>query len=189
MLRSFVQLTALSLAAALVPAAALAQQTAPVTAISKADIAAVLQHKGTEGAGVDRQMKVVDLGKLNLAVGILRRGPTKPGAPVGAITHSQVTEAFYVVSGSATLVTGGDVIKPVAFPADNEIVRIAVGPSTNGTFKAGDRLPIAAGDVVIVPAGVPHGFDDITDQLTYLSMRPDVEWVLPPNYVHPALKK
>jgi quercetin dioxygenase-like cupin family protein len=134
-------------------------------------------------------MKVVDLGKLNLAVGILRRGPTKPGAPVGAITHSQVTEAFYVVSGSATLVTGGEVIKPVPFPADIEIVKIAVGPSTNGTFKAGDRLPISAGDIVIVPAGVPHGFDDIKDELTYLSIRPDPDHVLPAGYVHPALRK
>ena len=90
MVRPRLQFIAL-LTAALFPAAATAQQPAPVTAISKADIAAVLQHKGAEGAGVDRQMKVVDLGKYNLAVGILRRGPTKPGAPVGAITHSQVT--------------------------------------------------------------------------------------------------
>jgi hypothetical protein len=183
-----VQLIALSLTAALLPVAATAQQPAPVTAISKADIAAVLQHKGAEGAGVDRQMKIVDLGKYNLAVGILRRGPTKPGAPVGAITHSQVTEAFYV-SGSATLVTGGEVIKPVPFPADIGIVKIAVGPSTNGTFKAGDRLPISAGDIVIVPAGVPHGFDDIKDELTYLSIRPDPDHVLPAGYVHPALRK
>jgi quercetin dioxygenase-like cupin family protein len=187
--RSRLQLIVLPIAAALFPVAAAAQPPAPVTAISKADVAAVLQHKGAEGAGVDRQMKIVDLGKLNLAVGILRRGPTKPGAPVGAITHSQVTEAFYVVSGSATLVTGGEVIKPVPFPADIEIVKIAVGPSTNGTFKAGDRLPIAAGDIVIVPAGVPHGFDDIKDELTYLSIRPDPDHVLPAGYVHPALRK
>ena len=127
MIRPRVPLIALSLTAALLPVAAAAQQTAPVTAISKADMAAVLQHKGAEGAGVDRQMKVVDLGKYNLAIGVLRRGPTKPGAPVGAITHSQVTEVFYVVSGAATLVTGFDVIKPVPFPADIEIVKIAVG--------------------------------------------------------------
>jgi mannose-6-phosphate isomerase-like protein (cupin superfamily) len=189
MVRSRVQIVALAVAAALLPVAAAAQQPAPVTAISKADIAAVLQHKGAEGAGVDRQMKVVDLGKYNMAVGVLRRGPTKPGAPVGAITHSQVTEVFYVVSGGATLVTGGEVIKPVPFPADIEIVKIAVGPSTNGTFKAGDRLAIAPGDIVIVPAGVPHGFDDIKDELTYLSFRPDPDHVLPAGYVHPALRK
>ena len=42
---------------------------------------------------------------------------------------------------------------------------------------------------MIVPAGVPHGFDDIKDELTYLSFRPDPDHVLPAGYVHPALRK
>jgi quercetin dioxygenase-like cupin family protein len=42
---------------------------------------------------------------------------------------------------------------------------------------------------VIVPPGVPHGFDEVTDQIMYLSMRPDLSGVLPANYVHPALRK
>lgn len=165
------------------------QSTAPVVGITSAEIDAVLKHKGAEGAGTDRQIRVADLGSYQVGVGILRRGPTKPGAPISAITHSQVTEVFYIVSGTGTLVTGGPVENDRPFPPETEFVRLAVGPSSGGVFKGGDRRPIAAGDVVIVPAGVPHGFDDITDQLTYLSMRPDVLRVLPPNYVHPALKK
>jgi mannose-6-phosphate isomerase-like protein (cupin superfamily) len=164
-------------------------RTAPVVGITSAEIEAVLKHTGPEGAGTDRQIRVADLGSYQVGVGILRRGPTKPGAPIAAITHSQVTEVFYIVSGSGTIVTGGPVENDRPFPPETEFVRLAVGPSSGGVFKGGDRRRIAAGDVVIVPAGVPHGFDDITDQLTYLSMRPDVEWVLPPNYVHPALKK
>jgi hypothetical protein len=35
------------------------------THISKADIEAVLKHVGGEGAGTDRQMKVVDMGMYN----------------------------------------------------------------------------------------------------------------------------
>lgn len=164
-------------------------KTAPVVGITAAEIEAVLKHTGPEGAGTDRQIRVADLGSYQVGVGILRRGPTKPGAPVAAITHSQVTEVFYIVSGSGTIVTGGPIENDRAFPPETEFVRLAVGPSSGGVFKGGDRRRIAAGDVVIVPAGVPHGFDDITDQLTYLSMRPDVEWVMPPNYVHPALRK
>ena len=164
-------------------------RTAPVVGITSAEIEAVLKHTGPEGTGTDRQIRVADLGSYQVGVGILRRGPTKPGAPIAAITHSQVTEVFYIVSGSGTIVTGGPVENDRPFPPATEFVRLAVGPSSGGVFKGGDRRRIAAGDVVIVPAGVPHGFDDITDQLTYLSMRPDVEWVLPPNYVHPALKK
>ena len=164
-------------------------KTPPVVGITSAEIAAVLKHTGTEGAGVDRQIKVADLGAYKLGVGVLYRGPTKPGAPVAAITHSQVTEAFYIISGSATLVTGTVVDNDRAFPPETEFVRLAVGPSSGGVFKSGDRRALATGDVVIVPAGVAHGFDDITDHLTYLSIRPDLTGVLPANYVHPALRK
>jgi len=163
--------------------------TPPVVGITKAEIDTVLKHTGTEGAGTDRQIKVADLGTYKLGVGVLYRGPTKPGAPIAAITHSQVTEAFYILSGSGTLVTGMAVENDRAFPPETEFVRLAVGPSSGGVFKAGDRRPVAEGDVVIVPAGVPHGFDDIKDHLTYLSIRPDLAGVLPANYVHPALRK
>jgi mannose-6-phosphate isomerase-like protein (cupin superfamily) len=163
--------------------------TAPVVAITSADIDAVLKYAGSEGAGTDRQIKVADLGAYRLGVGVLHRGPTRAGAAVGAISHSQVTEVFYIVSGGATLVTGGTVENDRSFPPETEFVRLAVGPSSGGTFKGGDRRRVAPGDVVIVPAGVPHGFDEISDQVTYLSIRPDLNGVLPANYVHPVLRK
>jgi quercetin dioxygenase-like cupin family protein len=162
---------------------------APVVSITSRDIQAVLNYTGAEGAGTDRQIRVVDLGAFRLGVGVLHRTATRAGAPVGAITHSNVTEVFYVVSGAGTLVTGGPVENERAFPAETEFVRLAVGPSSGGTFKGGDRQRLAPGDVVVVPAGVPHGFDDVLDQITYLSVRPDLSGVLPANYAHPALMK
>jgi uncharacterized RmlC-like cupin family protein len=163
--------------------------TAPVVAITSADIDAVSKYAGSEGAGTDRQIRVADLGAYRLGVGVLHRGPTRAGAAVGAISHAQVTEVFYIVSGGATLVTGGTVENDRPFPPDTEFVRLAVGPSSGGTFKGGDRRRVSPGDVVIVPAGVPHGFDDISDQVTYLSIRPDLNGVLPASYVHPALRR
>jgi mannose-6-phosphate isomerase-like protein (cupin superfamily) len=169
---------------------AAAQSTSPpVVGVTKAEIDAVLKHTGPEGAGVDRQIRVADLGTYQLGVGVLHRGPTKPGAPIAAISHSQVTEVFYVISGSGTLVTGGPVVNDRAFPPETEFVRLAVGPSSGGVFKGGDRRAIGPGDVIIVPAGMPHGFDDITDHLTYLSVRPDMNKVLPAHYAHPAVTK
>jgi quercetin dioxygenase-like cupin family protein len=163
--------------------------SAPVVGISSQDIQTVLNYTGAEGAATDRQMRVVDLGAYRLGVGVLRRTATRAGAPVGAIAHSDVTEVFYVISGTGTLVTGGPVANERAYPPETEFVRLAVGPSSGGTFTGGDRRRLAPGDVVIVPAGVPHGFDDVTDQITYLSVRPDLSGVLPSNYVHPALRK
>src|SRR3954466_9098323 len=76
------------------------------TDITAAEVQAVLN---APTGGGDRQMKVVDMGKYNVSVGILHRGKTTPGAPVGAINHEHVTEVYYIVSGSGTLLTGGTV--------------------------------------------------------------------------------
>lgn len=139
--------------------------------------------------GTDRQIKVVDIGTHNVAVGVLRRGKTMPGAPVGAINHTEVTEVYYVVSGSGTLLTGGTVENAKAAPADSEIVRVAVGPSNNAIFKeAAQKRKLEAGDMVIIPAGVYHGFTDITDHIEYVSVRSDPKHVLPAGYVSPPLQ-
>ena len=53
----------------------------------------------------DRLITAVDMGTYNVGVGVLRRGPTKPGAPVGAIMHEHITEVYYIISGSGTLLT------------------------------------------------------------------------------------
>src|SRR5947207_1647211 len=74
--------------------------TPPVVGITAAEIQTVMKYQGAEGAGTDRQIKVADLGDYRLGVGVLQRGPTKPGAPIAAISHSKVTEAFYIISGS-----------------------------------------------------------------------------------------
>ena len=130
------------------------------------------------------------MGKYNLGVAVLRRGSLKPGAQVSGINHAKITEVYYVVSGSGTLVTGGDVkdVKPLA--ADNELVTTMVGPSNNAIFvKPAQSRNVSAGDMVIIPAGVYHGFSEIPDHIEYVSVRPDLEKVLPAGYISPALKK
>jgi len=44
------------------------------------------------------------------------------------------------------------------------------------------------GDIVIIPAGVAHGWTEITDHVDYLSFRPS-DHVLEAGYVHPAIRK
>ena len=175
---------------ALVPTATFAQGGKPpqlATDITAADVQTVI--KAPTGGG-DRQMKVVDMGKYNVSVGVLRRGPTKPGAPVGAINHEHVTEVYYVISGSGTLLTGGVVEGAKPLPADGEIVKIAVGPSNQGVFKQpAQSRKVGPGDIIIIPPGVYHGFDEVTDHVEYVSVRPDPDHVLPAGYVHPLLKK
>jgi len=136
------------------------------TFISKADIDKVVKYVGAESGATDRQMKVVDIGKYNIGVGVLHRDAMPAGAPVAGIGHSQVTEVYYVISGAGTFVSGTRVNNRREQPADAEIVRLAVGPSFTGAFDGGETRAIAAGDVVIIPAGVMHGFTEIKNEIT-----------------------
>src|SRR6188508_3575386 len=76
------------------------------TDIPAAEIKAVLD---APSAIADRLITAVDMGTYNVGVGVLRRTPTKPGAPVGAINHEFITEVYYIIRGTGTLVTGGTV--------------------------------------------------------------------------------
>jgi quercetin dioxygenase-like cupin family protein len=169
------------------PQAQTARPPALATDITAAEVQAVIKHPT---GGADRLMKAVDMGAYNVGVGVLRRGPTKPGAPVGAINHEKITEVYYVISGEGTLLTGGTVVNVTPAAADSEIVKVAVGPSNNGTFKdPAQRRKVSAGDIVIIPPGVFHGFDEVTTGIEYIAVRPDPEHVLPAGWVHPAIKK
>ena len=174
---------------ALFAATVSAQDKAPPTLASDITAAEVQAILAEPTGGADRQMRVVDMGKYNVSVGVLRRGKTTPGAPVNAISHAHVTEVYYIVSGSGTLLTGGIVENARPFPADNEVVKVAVGPSTTGTFKqAAQTRKVGPGDIVIIPPGVFHGFTDVADHVDYVSVRPDPDHVLPAGYAHPLLK-
>ena len=64
--------------------------------------------------------------------------------------HDQIVDVVYVQSGEGTLQLGGKVIGLKAGGGAGEFV----GTSLEG----GDRHPLAAGDVVHIPATIPHAF-------------------------------
>jgi mannose-6-phosphate isomerase-like protein (cupin superfamily) len=162
-------------------------QSLPKTAtdISSAQIAMVLKMAQT-----DQQLKVVDLGKYNVGVGVLHRGTLKAsGAPgVNGLSHNQVTEVYYILGGGGTLVTGGAMDAPKEEEPTSATVKVLVGPSKSGAFRSGQSRKVGPGDVVIIPAGVPHGFSEIPDHVDYLSVRMDPDHVLPAGYVHDAIR-
>lgn len=154
--------------------------------VSRDDINTVAK---SGGAG-DREIRILDMGKYNLGVAVLRRDATRPGAPVTAINHTRLTEVYYVVSGTATLVTGSDVENVRPLPATNELVTTVVGPGNTAVFtRFAQTRTLNPGDVVVIPAGVYHGFSEVPDHLDYVAVRPDVEKVLPAGYVNPAIAK
>jgi hypothetical protein len=154
--------------------------------IPKSDIDLVL--KTAPPSPPDRQLRVVDMGKYNLGVGIIHRGPTndKPGDPISMIYHDYTAETYIITSGSGVLTTGGTILNKKASAG----VNVMNGPSGNGTAGPGAySRKVQTGDIIIIPTGVGHGWSQITDHVTYLSVRPDPDRVLPAGYVYPLLLK
>src|SRR5262249_39937705 len=148
--------------------------------------------RGTAGAG----------GGASAAAGGAGRGQAQgepcgevsglpPAGTPGGITHDGQTETYIIVSGGGTLVTGGHIVNGRRSSPDSEVTKVLNGPSCSGMIAGSDvvKKVVKTGDIIIIPAGVPHGWTDITDHVDYLSVRPDPDRVLSRNYVNPALKK
>ena len=137
----------------------------------------------------DRQLRVVDMGKYNLGVGIIHRGPTndKPGDPIQMIYHDFTPEVYIITSGTGVLTTGGVIENR---RQGNGVPNVMNGPSGGGTAGAGAYSRVVVeGDIIIIPTMVAHGWSQIKDHVTYLSVRPDPERALPSGYVYPLLLK
>jgi glc operon protein GlcG len=73
----------------------------------------------------------------------------KPGQ---AEVHNDDTDLFYVLEGASTLVTGGTVVGAQT-TGDGEIRGSAI--------TGGETRTLKKGDVIVIPAGVPHWFKEI----------------------------
>jgi mannose-6-phosphate isomerase-like protein (cupin superfamily) len=182
---------ALAVLFAAVSSSAVAQPASRPTPNTATDIShdsfmTVLRSMNPDGVS-DQQIKVVDIGSYNVAVGILHRSGK---ARQTAIAHSEITEIYYVVAGSGTFVTGGTMTQETQVAPDGSVVKVLVGPSTTGAaISGGQSRRIGPGDVIIVPPGVAHWFSAIEQDLDYLVFRVDPKHVLPAGYVHPLLKR
>ena len=140
---------------------------------------------------VDRQVKVVDIGNSHVAVGVLFRDVIEANdEPVRGIVHTRVSEVYYITSGSGILVTGGTMLDRTEIPEDSDIVNVLVGESFSTSVARGDgqvRL-VSEGDIIVIPAGVFHGWHEVEERVEMVSIRPDPEKVLPAGYVNPYSK-
>jgi hypothetical protein len=116
--------------------------------------------------------------------------PPPAGAAPG-ISHDHQTETYVIISGGGTLVTGGRIVNGRKSGPESPVTKVLNGPSCSGLIDGADvvKKAVKTGDIVIIPAGVPHGWAEIADHVDYLSVRPDPDRVLPAGYVHPVLRK
>jgi mannose-6-phosphate isomerase-like protein (cupin superfamily) len=149
----------------------------PATYIPNDEIQAYLTRAMATNT-IDQQVRAVDVGKSHVAIGLVHRSKiTQPGE---VAEHDLVSEVYHVISGSATLVTGPDLVGAVRRPATNTNVRLLNGPGHNAkSVRNGVAHQLKAGDVVVIPAGTGHQFTKIDDQITYLMVRIDPDKVAP----------
>jgi len=158
----------------------------PAVDITNADIRAIIKTAPID-AVTDQQIRVVDIGTYNVAVGVLHRAAK---AKQTAISHAQVTEVYHIIDGAGTFVTGGEMLEPTPSPSDGNTVKVLVGPSTGGTsIRGGQSRRVGPGDVIVIPPGVAHWFSAVERDMNYLVVRIDAQHVLPAGYVNPAITR
>jgi mannose-6-phosphate isomerase-like protein (cupin superfamily) len=136
--------------------------------------------RAQENGLIDQQTRAVDIGRANVGIGVVYRGKLSAPAPDSVAEHDQVSEVYHILDGSATLVTGPDIVDEKRRPADLQTVREFNGPGNSGSSV---RNPVTyelkPGDVVVIPAGVGHWFTKIDDHIRYVMVRIDPDKVLP----------
>jgi uncharacterized protein GlcG (DUF336 family)/mannose-6-phosphate isomerase-like protein (cupin superfamily) len=92
-------------------------------------------------------------GNRNYMIHASRR--EKPGM---AEVHTRDTDLIYVTEGTCTFVTGGTVVDGKNIASDE----------IRGTsIRNGETRKLTKGDVLIVPEGVPHWFQEVSAPFTY----------------------
>ena len=149
-------LLTLSIVAAQQPAAPGSNPAASRTMVSAADVQAMIANaKSTRKP--DQALlaqSMIQLAPYNVSL-------EYRAAVANAAVHETEAELFYVVDGSATLVTGGKLTKENRTNAAN---------LTGDGIEGGTSRRVAKGDFIMVPEGVPHWFSAIDGTIVLMSL-------------------
>ena len=143
---------------ALISVAALAQGAQPANSAREANRAGEVRYfpKSDVAAGFDRGGTLMQ--EKNFVVMTASR--TQPGE---VETHKRFTDVFYIVEGNATIVFGGKAVGPK--------------PETNAdepratSIEGGETRELSTGDVIVIPAGVPHWISKVPGTFHYFVVK------------------
>jgi mannose-6-phosphate isomerase-like protein (cupin superfamily) len=128
-----------------VGAASLAAQSPGVTYIGADKVAAALAKGGS----------------LATAPGLTVSGNHRQ-APGQVEVHDTETDIFYIVEGTATIVTGGTMVGGK---------QTARGQHRGTDIKGGETRQLQKGDVMVIPAGIPHWFKEVSPTINYFTVK------------------
>ena len=129
---------------------------------------------------LDQQVRDIEIGKAHVGIGMVYRGKLDKPSPDSVAEHDQVSEVYHIISGSATLMLGPDIVNRQRRPATQRTVVEFNGPGNNGSeIRNGVAHQLKTGDVVVIPAGTGHLFTKIDDHINYLMVRIDPDKMTP----------
>ena len=143
---------AASASPAVLPAEAAAPAAAPAAAHVPTDRASYFGNSDLQTIWKDlesRQVinqRIVEGGSYSVNVRIVRPSD----AP---LVHKNSADVWLVMAGTATAVTGGELLNAAQRPNSDDTAGTAI--------RGGTDQPLKPGDVVFVPPGVPHAFKDL----------------------------
>lgn len=120
--------------------------------------------------------KLLDGGTFSVAF-IRLNEPDKPH------THAQSSEVYVMREGSALLETGGTMIGPFtsggvhhqgsanASHRPTATPKAVIGDQAGTAIEGGRTQTVNAGDVVFIPAGVPHTWTKVDQPMVYLDIK------------------
>jgi uncharacterized protein GlcG (DUF336 family) len=83
-------------------------------------------------------------------------------APGEVEYHEHVVDVMHVLSGHATVVTGGSMVRPR---------EVAPGELRASAVEGGEPHELSEGDVLAIPNGVPHQFTEVSNPFLYFVVK------------------
>ena len=155
-LRFFTRPLAASALVLCLPGGAIAQAPAAAPAPPKADGDGVILIDGaTTRDAFTKGRPLIETGGYKIHA-------SRREAPGIAEVHAKDTDILYILEGTATFVTGGKAVDAKTTAPDE----------TRGSrVEGGTARTVAKGDVIIIPAGVPHQFKEVPGLLLYYTVK------------------
>lgn len=83
-----------------------------------------------------------------------RVGMARREGPGDAEVHDIDTDIFYVFDGTATLVSGGELVEPRT---------VAPNEHRASSTRGGEARTVTKGDIIVIPRTVPHWFNEVSE--------------------------
>jgi mannose-6-phosphate isomerase-like protein (cupin superfamily) len=150
-------------------ASGFAQAPPPALDLKGVDIKAFIDKLPKDRVS-DLPIRVTDVGGYKVGVYGVFRPKAVPGD--ANLHDTSVTEIYYMLEGTATLVTGGKLVDQKS---------AGVSPNTKrqnfrgSGIEGGVSRRVVPGDVIIIPGKLPHWWSNLETDIKYIIYRPDPE--------------